>query len=807
MQRHNPRPMKLRPAQLAVLALLAAGAGVHSQTAPQQMETVVVSGQGRTQQLQSVPIAIQVLGGDQLRKSGNANLGDVSPYVPGLSIDATQATQPTIALRGIGTADFGIGTDSPVGLYVDGVYTGKTGGALLNFNDVKRIEVLKGPQGTLFGRNSAGGAISIVTQEPEFKRSGSATLRLGQDGLRHGELLINEPLSDSLALRTSLVSQRSDGFLKDGLTGQHAGGENAWGLRAALRLQVSGDTQAVLSLEHEKLDQRARPAVSVLPPSAAGSAPAFPADPSKFIDPRHASLQNDVAGDAETRDFNGATLRIEHSLPWAEFTSTTSYRHFNSLNRQDNDGTANPLAYLSTSNVEGNTTWQQEFRLAGKSERANWLAGVSLMHETARQTALLDTTTTSLDTLSGNVLGAPLFSTVNMLAQAVGIDGLNLLGSDWQERMSNEGRNKAFAVYGDVIWHLSPQTNLSTGLRLTRDEKRFSWYNPARTAAVLDGQLAMLNAGGFFPTLVGAGALSQAEADALNGGLTQNALLATSGASSAPLWVSRKWNDVSPRLVIDHRYSADLMSYASITRGYQAGGFNTLQVNSAYQPEHVTNLELGLKGSVPGQNFSYSAALFQYRFDNLQTLNLVPASTPGGIPAYQVTISDQHATGLDLDARWQPLRGLKLFGSLAIIDQTYRHGSSSAGTSLAGQPVGTPRISASGGGEWQWAAAGGLASAGLQASYTSAQRCNDESEAQGQCFSNANFRVGAAKERLDARLAWDSIDQRWGLGLVVNNLLDKRSITKLWYEGAPLGAAYATLGRPRSVAFEVHASY
>jgi len=812
MQRLTPgqmtfRPALFRPVHLAVLSLLAAAGSAHSQEQPQQMEAVVVSGQGRTQQLQSVPIAIQVLGGEQLRKSGNANLGDAAAYVPGLSIDATQATQPRVSLRGIGTEDFGIGTDSPVGLYVDGVYTGKSGGALLNFNDVKRIEVLKGPQGTLFGRNSAGGAIAIVTQEPEFKRSGSATLRLGERGLRHGELMVNEPLSDALALRASVVTQRSDGFLKDSLTGQHAGGENAWGARAALRLQASADTQVQLSLEHEKLKQRARPAISVIKPSAAGTAPAYPADPASYVNPLDAALQNDVADDAETRDFNGATLRIEHSLPWAEFTSTTAYRHFNSRNRQDNDGTANPLAYLSTTNIEANTTWQQEFRLSGKSTWADWLTGLSLMRERARQTALIDTTTTSLDTLSANQIGMPLFSTVNLLAQAVGIDGLDLLGSDWQESMSNEARNKSTALFGDVIWHLGPKTNLTTGLRLTRDEKRFSWYNPARTAAVLDQQLAALNAAGFFPTLVGAGALTQDEADALNAGMTQNALLATSGASSAPLQISRQWHDVSPRLVIDHRYSAELMSYASITRGYQAGGFNTLQVNSAYEPERITNLEAGVKGSWPAQALSYSVSLFKYRFDNLQTLNLVPASTAGGIPSYQVTISDQHATGLDLDARWQVSRSLSVFGTLAYINQTYRHGSSSAGTSLAGQPVGTPKLSLSAGGEWRWAAVGGQASAGLQASYSSAQRCNDESTAQGLCFSNANFRVGAPKQRLDARLAWDSLDQRWGLGLVVNNLQDKRYVTKLWSEAAPLGATYATVNRPRSVAFEVHASY
>src|SRR4051812_5297453 len=109
------------------------------------VQAVTVTGNGRAQVLQSVPIALQLVTNDQLTKLAAANLGEINGYIPGLQVNADQPTQPSFYLRGIGTGDFGIGTDAPVGVYVDGVYTGKTGGALLNINDVKRIEVLKGP--------------------------------------------------------------------------------------------------------------------------------------------------------------------------------------------------------------------------------------------------------------------------------------------------------------------------------------------------------------------------------------------------------------------------------------------------------------------------------------------------------------------------------------------------------------------------------------------------------------------------------------------------------------------------------------
>lgn len=823
-QRSNP--FVHSPRQLAALALLASLSGqVQAQVQtpataaaaaaePAQLDTVIVSGQGRSQQLQSVPIALQVIGAEQIRNLGASNLSDISRHIPGLELDANQATQPRMALRGIGSSDFGIGTDSPVGIYVDGVYTGKTGGALTNFNDVKRIEVLKGPQGTLFGRNSAGGAISIVSNEPSQQREGRALLRLGSDGLRHVEALVNQPLSESLSLRASAVSQHSDGFLSDAGSGQLAGGEDAWGLKLALRWQASEDSHALLSFEHEKLDQRARPAIGLVKePAISGPLP-YPADPKQFLDPRHAPLFNDVVGDAEARDFDAITLRIEHSLAWAEFISTTAYRKFNTRNRQDNDGTRNPAAFLSTTNLEGNTSWQQEFRLSGKQGSVDWLAGLSLYQERANQSALIDATSTSLDALTANAIGMPLFSTLGGLAQLAGVPGVDLLGQPWQEATHNQGRYRAAAIYGDAIWHLGAKTNLTTGLRLTRDQKRFGWHNPLRSATGLDAQLDGLDAAGLFPALVAAGALSQAEADGIQAASRNNMLVATSGATAAPLTITRSWTDLSPRLVLDHKLAGGPMVYASLTRGYQAGGFNTLQVNSVFEPEHVTNAELGLKGQLGGLGLSYSAALFHYRFENLQTMDLVPASTAGGLPAYQVTISDQQASGLDLDLQWQATRALRLAAAAELINQTYRRGRSSAGQDLSGLAVGTPRLSASVGATYQWAALGGQASSGLQYAYSSAQRCNPESYVQGQCFDAAGWRVGGPRQRWDLRVGWDSQGAAgigggsgWGLALIVNNVLNEQPIHKIWYEAAPLGSAYATLGRPRSIALELRASY
>src|SRR6516225_1178254 len=150
-----------------------------------QIEMVTVSAQRRTQVAQDVPIPMQVVTPQLIESLAATDLATMSGYIPGLQVSAEQPTQPGYTLRGISVSDFGIGTDSPIGIYEDGVYAGKTGGALLMFNDVQRIEVLKGPQGTLFGRNSAAGAISVVSNEPVDHWSAAATARFGNYGAQY----------------------------------------------------------------------------------------------------------------------------------------------------------------------------------------------------------------------------------------------------------------------------------------------------------------------------------------------------------------------------------------------------------------------------------------------------------------------------------------------------------------------------------------------------------------------------------------------------------------------------------------------
>ena len=803
---------------LAVATL--ASAGAHAQAAApdaaasapaDDSQVVTVTAQGRKQEVQKVPIAIQLLGPEQIAKVGAVNLAQVADFVPGLTIDASQPTQPSYSLRGLGNGDFGIGTDAPVGVYVNGIYTGKTGGALLNFNDVKRVEVLKGPQGTLFGRNSAGGAISIVTNDPDGQNLASGLVRVGNYGTVHAEGVLNRALSEDLDLRISAVGEKSDGWTTNATDGRKNPQAHTWGTRMGARWSPSDATSVVLTWEHEDLNERPRPIW------AAGS---YNADGSiTYIDPRDEQLRNDVIGGVESRLFNGVNLRIEQELgDKITFTSTTGWRHFNSVNIEDNDGTDNAATYLSTGNFEKSTTFEQEFRLNGKNRTADWLIGASFASEHSSQLSRVDTNTTTLDPVlfqilngEGAGLPAPPFSLLTGIGQEAGIPGFDLLGQSWQEGMHNTLAAHSEALMGDIIWHLGDSTNLTTGVRFTQDTKKFSWYNPLRAAPGLDAQLAVMSPD-FFNALVAAGALDQPTADGLSGlaqGLQATNIEFTNPEwAAAPVYASKTWHNTSPRLVLDHQLTPDTMVYGSVTRGYQAGGFNSVstQANGGrFDPETITSYELGAKGRIAGAGITYSAALFHYLFKNLQSITLDQSQT---VPVYVVTVSDVEATGLDAELNWQVAAPVRLFANGEWIDQKYQgqHNVLPGAHDLTGQPYGTPTLSLAAGIDFTLALAGGKADWTLQGSHIGATRCNDDSTAQGSCLSTPTFRVGEAHERVDTRIGWSAPADRWGIALIVNNLFDKRYVTGLSNLSAAVGVPYtASVSDPRKFQIEFSA--
>ncbi|MGV7211076.1 TonB-dependent receptor [Oxalobacteraceae bacterium A2-2] len=779
---------------------LAVGMALAGMAAAQ--EQVVVTAQSRSQQIQNVPIAVQTMSGDSLKDMGISSLADVDAFVPGLAIDTSQSTRPQVFLRGVGTEDFGIGTDSPVGIYTDGVYAGKTGGSLLNFNDIKRVEVLKGPQGTLFGRNAAAGAISIVTNAPVDRVEASALLRLGDRGTKHAEVMYNTPLSDSVAFRLSAVNQQDDGWVTNAYNGMRMGDDGDRGLRAALRWHGE-QASATLSWEHEVMRAAGPPILSVT-----GGKINF-GSPTTWSNPLAQTLSNDAAVNAQSRTFDGVTLKVEKPLSFATLTSTTAYRRFNTSNYQDADASSNPATYLALGHTEADTTWQQEFKLSGQTGAFDWVSGVSAFRERADDMQSLSVTTTSLDTIFSNAAGLKPYATLTQLVQGVGkatgnsaLQAMNLGGLPWTEAMTDRGEYRAYAAYGDVIWHATPSTNLTLGGRYTHDQKSFSWYNPPRTAGALDTQLAALKAANLYTTLVAMKLLTATQAATFQSVMANNLNFNNPGSSTKPFTSSNSWNNFSPRVVLDHHLAADHMVYGSWSKGYQAGGYDAVGVNGHYDEELVTNVELGAKGQLRTLGLSYGASLFRYEYTNLQSLTLIPASASTGIPSYQIVNSDQRATGIDLEAQWKLNRIWRLNGAVEYLDQTYSRYTAPSGVNLRGQPAGAPYLSASVGVAAKWPVLDGQGDFNLMYGYQGEKRCNADTRGDGTCLQSNGVGAGAQREKVDVRLGWSAPTGNWGVALVVNNALDKQyvSISNL---GSAVGSPYAYVTKPRVIALEL----
>lgn len=778
-------------------------------SAVESLGEIVVTAQRREQKLQDVPIAVQVLTTDLVQKHAADDMAQMDKWVPGLVVSGDSPTQPHYQLRGIGASDFGVGTDPAVGVYVDGVYAARSGASFLAFNDIERIEVLKGPQGTLLGRSSAAGAISIVTKKPTDVLEGSLDVRYGNEGKQRYEGMLNVPLGDGMALRFNAVSNKSDGFLTDAATGQKLNPEKNWAGRAAFRWDIDADTKLMLAWNHDSLNQLARVAIGLIPAPAGGftappaGTPLFPPDPTgaTFLNPITAPIYNDEVGNTENRKFDDFVLSFEKRFGDVQLVSTTDWRQFRTSNLESETGTDGLSTYFDTDNIEHNAAWYQEFKLSGKTRLVDWVAGISYSYEHAQQTSATHAYTDGLDTLLNNVGGAQggLFGPTSAFLAGNGIP-ISLMGMPWEEDMIDDGRFKSLGIFGDVIWHLTDALNLTTGLRYSHDEKDFAWLAPPRNAPALDAALGALNQAGFFTQWPYPIQTYQ-----------QNFIFQYGQTIGSPYAyaTSGSWSDVSPRVVLDYKLDPNAMVYASVAKGFTPGGFDAVQINGKYDNEDVWNYELGFKTAFPATHLVLNGAVYYYAYKNKQSLVLTPV--PGStVPQYTVSESDQKAYGVDLDARWQPISSLTFGLTTAYIDSTYtRYVSPTNGADLAGQPTGEPT--------WSFAASADYVVALLDSgsvdvfvshSYRGETRCNGESVATRVCLPQASFPLGIAENQTDARIGWRSTTGKWGVSLYGTNLFDKRYVTGINnITASTFGTPIASVNPPRRYGIDLHAAF
>lgn len=628
-RRTRSRSQRLRPLSCAIFrhcryGLLLALAANSAQAQQIVLEEIIVTAQKRDENVQDVPITMNALSATQLREIGAQNISDLGVFTPGLETNNTSDTQPKYNIRGITTDDFGIGADPAVAVYIDGVYVGRGGSSQLNFNDVQAVEVLKGPQGTLFGRNAAAGAISITTVKPHEETEGRIGVTAGNYNKRRIEGMFNTALTDHLFFRTSALVNKRDGFIDNDFTGEKLGQEDNWSINTALLWRPADGTEIIWRAEYDEIDHDAPHAISMNPTIA-------PADP--FDD-----VQNDSPS-FETRELFGTSLTINHHFEPYTFTSITSYRTFNSDNREDEDGSANFNVYFDTWNIEKNKQFSQEFRLLSESDGPlTWFVGANYFREHGKQTHRTILSSNAVDLqLQAAGLGTGLpgsgledannFVSILGLGFGPGTPGATLLGRFFTENFYDDLVFESAAIFGEARYEITPDLALTLGLRYTRDSKEFE-----RSTGVNEfGYPIAFN----FPG---------APLSTLNPADWQ--------ALSASEKLDDSWSRVTPRAVLDYHITRDAMIYVSAAQGFKAGGYNSTTFGTpAFDEEIVDNYELGIKSNWLDHRLRINAAVYYYEYQDLQIQEFY---APQGqtISQYLQANADAEGKGFELEVDW-----------------------------------------------------------------------------------------------------------------------------------------------------------
>jgi len=235
----------------AIAFAIAASQPLHAQV----IEEIIVTAQKRAENVMDVPIAITAYSGEALEQLGTRNLTDIGRFTAGVDMNNDKSLQPTYSIRGVQTNDWTIGSDPAVAVYVDGVYAARGAGAEAAFIDVERVEVLKGPQGTLFGRNATGGAIHIITTRPAFATEGRIKVTGGNYDRRDIEGIYNTALGEDVAMRLTAAVQRRDGYIRDLTGGDDVNEEDKKNVRLALLWNAAENTEVLARIGYEDMDQ------------------------------------------------------------------------------------------------------------------------------------------------------------------------------------------------------------------------------------------------------------------------------------------------------------------------------------------------------------------------------------------------------------------------------------------------------------------------------------------------------------------------------------------------------------------------
>lgn len=747
----------------ASILAIAAALGSLSQSAAAQsnpsddivggIEQIFVTARKRAERLQETPLAITAFTAESLSKRSVFALDGIGDYTPNLVFDKGNgntggSSSAQIYIRGVGQADFLFTTEPGVGIYVDGIYLPRAIGSIMDLIDFERIEVLKGPQGTLFGKNSVGGAVNIVSRRPGEELSGRIEAILGRFDRIDVRGNLNVPLvEDKLAASIAISSQDMDGYIDRVEDGGTLGGVNTKGIRGQLLWNAAEGFEVHLTADYTRRrdDSIANTLVAV---DQGGSliglwnalvAPALgvtyddrfvPDDPftSQGTGPNFSDL--DIWGLSAT-----ATLERGNFI----FKSITSYRHQDAMFGSDSDHS--PITYFEQSVDDDQEQFSQEFQINGThfDGRLDWVVGALYFHEDGLSTY--------------RVLFAPgLFGALEALPPGI-IPGLGGAGNPIHPGLDFDGAvsagidNDSYAAFSHFNFDITGKLSVSGGLRYTHDEKDFDSVFERFEAGVITHDVS----------------------------------------------VGDDWSAWTPKIGFDYNWTENIMTYVSAARGFKSGGFNgrptsAFVASRTFDPEFVWTYEAGIKTETADRRLVLNGAVFYSDYTNLQLL-AIATDDFGGIVALVENAGEAEIKGFELELNAAPIDALRIDAGLGFLDAKYTQlDASVTSITLDSELVKTPEWSFNIGADYTVPIGNGF-SGTLRVDYSYRSRTQHVAD-------NNPLLEQDGYGLLNLRVTFGPEDRSWELAAFGTNITNELYITNGLSQFDSLGTTDVTFGRP-----------
>ena len=632
--------------QLILLAFVLAIASYAPFTfaANEYIEEIIVTAQKREQNLQETPISVTAFTGDVIQALGFRQSVDITAQTPNFSVGYPNGDTgvPAPFIRGVGLNDFGVLNQGPIAAYTDQTYISSNAAQIFQLLDVERVEVLRGPQGTLYGRNATGGAVNFISRKPTTEWDGWARATAGNWNSTKLEGAFGGPLGDKTAFRASLLKTDSDGWMNNRFTGNDQQGVDELAWRVLLESQPTDDLNILVNLHGGKTASDspqyrhlgvwnadgsgnmcanaailAGQCVDIFGYSEQAAYTTLNGDPAPAT-PGYDEGNYDFESENDT-DFWGFSLTLDWSLGDYVITSITSYDEMDDFRPEETDDGPNDI--LTGELSVDQETFAQEIRVAWQDDKWSWLAGVYYLNDEA-------TDNTAFDILR-DIRPAFIGDNVSCTAPPGNPAGFCPEEFVFKTKSGTEQEITSMALYFDATVNLSERLKLSAGLRYTDEEIKHDSY--------------------FF--------YDEPEA----------------GFPAQPGFPDKAENDfqnVSGRLLLDYQWKEDLMVYGGITTGFKAGGIQSTSDGIApYDEEELISYEVGFKSVMAGGKIRFNGSAFYYDYSDLQVFAFVIVD---GIGFSTISnAADAKNYGIELEMQWIPAENLFVNLGLGLLSTEY----------------------------------------------------------------------------------------------------------------------------------------